>query len=314
MVRIDTLDLVYHRYMDNLVLGVLLGLLGLCLGSFAGATVWRLRARQLVEDKADGEKVDRGEYKSLLPLTKSTMTTDRSQCLHCGHTLAWYDLLPLISWVSTGGKCRYCHKPIGWFEPLIELGTALVFITSFLFWPLPLQTTLQAAQFTLWLVAVVMLVILFAYDLKWFLLPDKIMMPLIAIAGLIALTHIAMAGTATGMALVSLIAGVAILSGLYLVLWLLSKGTWIGFGDVKLGLALALILGDWGLAFLTLFAANFIGLMIVLPGLLLGKIARTAQIPFGPLLIAGGAVVMLFGGQIVQVYVSGLGLTNLFGA
>lgn len=298
--------------MDNLVLGVIFGLLGLCLGSFAGATVWRLRARQLVEDKADGEKVDGREYKSLLPLTKSSLTTDRSQCLHCGHTLAWYDLLPLVSWISTGGKCRYCHKLIGWFEPLIEIGMALAFVVSFILWPMPLQTTLQIAQFTLWLVALVMLVILFAYDLKWFLLPDRVMMPLIAVAGLIALTHIAMAGTDTGMALISLLGGVTILSGLYLGLWLVSKGMWIGFGDVKLGLALALILGDWMPAFLALFAANFIGLVIVLPGLLLGKISRTARIPFGPLLIVGGVVVMLFGGEIVGWYTSSLGLANLF--
>ena len=298
--------------MDSIVLGVILGSLGLCLGSFAGATVWRLRARQLVDDKADGEKVDKTEYKSLLPLTKSSVATDRSQCLHCGHTLAWYDLLPLVSWISTGGKCRYCHTPIGWFEPLIEIGMALAFVVSFLLWPMPLQTTLQIAQFTLWLVALVLLVILFAYDLKWFLLPDKIMMPLIGIAGLIALTHIAMAGTDTGMALMSILGGAAILSGLYLALWLISKGAWIGFGDVKLGLALALILGDWMLAFLALFAANFIGLVIVLPGLLLGKISRTARIPFGPLLIIGGVVVMLFGSEIVGWYTSGLGLVNLF--
>src|SRR3954468_7466811 len=95
--------------MEQLLICVTLMILGLCLGSFAGATVWRLRARQLVEDKAEGEKVDGKEYKKLLPLTQTTTATDRSRCLHCGHTLAWYDLLPLVSWVSTKGRCRYCH-------------------------------------------------------------------------------------------------------------------------------------------------------------------------------------------------------------
>ena len=101
------------------------------MGSYAGATVWRLRARQLVEDKADGEKVDSKEYKKLLPLTQSTLANDRSRCLHCGHTLAWYDLLPLASWISTKGKCRYCGKKIGNFEPLMEIGTAIVFVAAF---------------------------------------------------------------------------------------------------------------------------------------------------------------------------------------
>jgi prepilin signal peptidase PulO-like enzyme (type II secretory pathway) len=191
---------------------------------------------------------------------------------------------------------------------------ATLFVVSFIMWPMPLQTTLQIAQFTLWLVAVVMLVILFAYDLKWFLLPDRVMMPLIAVAGLIAITHIAMAGTDTGSALISMAGGITILSGLYLALWLISKGAWIGFGDVKLGLALALMLGDWMLAFLVLFIANFVGLVIVLPGLLLGKLSRTARIPFGPLLITGGVIVMLTGGLIAEWYISGLGLTSLFGA
>jgi len=54
--------------MEHILIGVILGFLGLCMGSYAGATVWRLRARQLVEDKADGEKVDSKEYKKLLPL------------------------------------------------------------------------------------------------------------------------------------------------------------------------------------------------------------------------------------------------------
>src|SRR6476661_6297359 len=101
--------------------------IGLVMGSFAGAQVWRLRARQLVEDSSNGESVDSHELKRLRPLTGRKTSEDRSQCLSCGHTLAWYDLVPLASWASTQGKCRYCKKPIGKFEPFIEIGTALIF-------------------------------------------------------------------------------------------------------------------------------------------------------------------------------------------
>lgn len=291
--------------MDILVVSILF-ILGLCAGSFAGATVWRLRANQLVEDKADGERVNKYEYDILLPLTKETITTDRSRCLHCGHTLAWYDLLPLVSWISTGGRCRYCHQFIGWFEPLMEVGAALLFVISFLFWPFPLSEWLQIGVFALWLIAAILLVILFAYDIKWFLLPNRIVFPLVSVSLLIALAQVGMSPDWT-LSLISVFGAVLILSGLYLLLWLVSKGEWIGFGDVKLGLALALLLADWKLAFLCLFMANLIGLIVVVPGMTMGKITRKTRVPFGPLLIVSAVITLLFGTRIIEWYLSSVG-------
>jgi leader peptidase (prepilin peptidase) / N-methyltransferase len=286
--------------MEQIVIVVLLTVLGLCMGSFAGATVWRLRARQLVEDKADGEKVDAKEYKTLQPLTKATFATDRSRCLHCSHELKWYDLLPLVSWLSTGGKCRYCHKKIGSFEPIIELGMAIFFIASYLLWP-EIATTLDIVRFGLWLISGVLLAILFAYDVKWFLLPNRIIFPLIGVSALVAVLRLFETDNIAA-ALLDLAAAVAILSGLYLMIWHFSKGKWIGFGDVKLGLALALLLGGWQLAFLTLFLANLIGCLVVIPGLLSGKLNRKTHVPFGPLLIIGAVLAMLVGQPILQWY------------
>ena len=85
---------------------VLVGFLGAILGSFAGAQIWRLRARQLMEDKKAGEKVDQKELKKLSPLIKK-ISKDRSRCLSCGHELKWYDLIPVVSWVAGLGRCRY---------------------------------------------------------------------------------------------------------------------------------------------------------------------------------------------------------------
>jgi prepilin signal peptidase PulO-like enzyme (type II secretory pathway) len=275
------------------------------MGSFAGAMVWRLRARQLAQDKAHGEKVDAKEYKQLLPLTKATATNDRSQCLHCGHTLKWYDLLPLVSWASTGGKCRYCKAKIGWLEPLIELGVAVFFVGSFVFWPEALNSTVSLTHFILWLVAGVLLAMLFAYDLKWYLLPNYVMYPLIVVSFGVAILGL-VSSTDLGAAVVSLLIAVVLLSGLYFLLWIVSKGQWIGFGDVKLGLALALLLGDWELAFIALFAANLIGCLVVIPGMLAKKITRKSRVPFGPLLIAGGVVAALGGTYIVNWYFTAL--------
>ena len=279
-----------------------LAFLGLLFGSFAGAQVWRLRARQLVEDKQAGEEVDAKEYKALLPLTKHSLSSDRSQCLACGHTLAWYDLLPLISWLSTQGKCRYCKHAIGVFEPLIEIGVASTFVISYLLWPLPVDSLIGSVSLVLWLIAVVLLAILFAYDSKWFLLPDKIVFTLIGVGVLMSLVKVAYA-TSSVAALMSIVGGVMILSGLYFLLWFASKGQWIGFGDVKLGLGLALLLADWRLALLALFLANLIGSLIVLPGMLLGKLSRKAHVPFGPLLIAGAAIALLVGERAIALYI-----------
>lgn len=289
--------------MDQLFICVALAVFGLALGSFAGATVWRLRAKQLVQDKAEGEEYDKKEYKALLPLTKSTTANDRSRCLHCGHILSWYDLLPLVSWTSTGGKCRYCHTRIGNFEPLIELGVAVFFVASYLLWPYSLETTLEIAHLALWLLGGVMLAILFAYDLKWFLLPNKIVFPLIAVGVMVSGIIVGTSPDAVS-AFINLAFAVLILSGLYFAIWVASRGKWIGFGDVKLGLALALLLADYKLAIVALFAANLIGCLIVIPGMIKGRLTRTTHVPFGPLLILGFAIAGLVGQQIIDTYMN----------
>lgn len=291
--------------MEHTVWAVILGVFGLLFGSFAGASVWRLRARQLVVDKKAGdEEVDEAELKRLKPLTKATFRTDRSRCLHCGHELAWYDLLPLASWLSTKGKCRYCRKPIGYFEPLIELAVAAFFVGSFLLWPQPLVTPFAVIQFGVWLAAGVGLAILYAYDQKWFLLPDSIMFTVIGLAAVYAGMSIWQAPDHVA-ALFSLAGAIVLLSGLYLLLYVASKGRWVGFGDIKLGLALALLLGRWELGFIALFAANAIGTLAVLPGLLNRTLSRTARVPFGPFLILG-MLVAFFAGPAIATWYGGL--------
>jgi prepilin signal peptidase PulO-like enzyme (type II secretory pathway) len=290
-------------FMEQIFVSVGLVLFGLIIGSFNGAMVWRLRARQLEEDKAAGERVSKKEYDRLKKLLQPSLAEDRSMCLHCHHQLAWYDLLPLVSWVSLRGKCRYCHHKIGRMEPLIELGTAAFFLVSYLAWPFDLTNGMILANFVLWLVIGNGLIILFAYDARWFLLPNRIVFPLIGLAAVSAVLHIIQAEP-VGPAIISLVASCLILSGLYYFLYKVSNGQWIGFGDIKLGLVLALVLADWPLAFLTLFLANVIGCLVVLPGLLTKKLKRTSHVPFGPMLIAAYFIVGLFGPAIITWYFS----------
>ena len=240
--------------MTILIAGALL-LLGVVLGSFAGAQVWRVRARQLRTDKQTGHPYDKHEWRQLRVLLQGTVRDDRSRCLQCGHVLAWYDLLPVVSWLSTGGRCRYCQQFIGWFELVMELVLGVGLALSYLVWPWALPAS--SLLFAVWVVVALVLMIL-----------------------------------------------AALLAGLYGGLYAISRGAWIGFGDVKLCVGLALLLGDWRLAFMTLFFSNMLGCIIVLPGLARGQLNTRSQVPFGPLLIIGCVISLLFGGHILRALVA----------
>jgi prepilin signal peptidase PulO-like enzyme (type II secretory pathway) len=288
---------------DRVVVSVILGVLGLVVGSFVGATMWRLRAWQLRTDTDSGEKVDSKDKRQVSKLQKKSLVSDRSVCLHCGHALRWYDLIPLLSWVLIGGKCRYCRKQIGLLEPFIEIGMATFFVASFLFWPSSLGAPLEVTRFVLWLVSGAALALLFAYDSKWFLLPNRIVFPLIGL-GLLNSLIVLYEHQFSINVIADIVYSCLILSGLYYLIYLVSQRQWVGFGDVKLGLALALLLANWQLAILALFLANIIGTLIVLPMILGGRIRRQAHIPFGPLLISGWFLAGLFGPYIVKWYMS----------
>lgn len=294
-------------HMVNFFFLATVGLIGLIAGSFAGAQVWRLRARQLREDKKQGYEVDKQELKQLIPLVKNSFRKDRSQCLSCNHELKVRDLIPVLSWVSTRGRCRYCKHRIGVFEPLIEIGTAGLFMLLYVQFS-QFGIGLGEWEIILWLIAATALVILFVYDLKWYLLPDRIVFPLIGLSILIAGTKIATSPDLF-VALYDTLASVGVLSGLYFLLYVYSRykngedRTWVGFGDVKLNLALGLFLGSWQLAFLTVFLANLIGVLVILPALLTKKLTMKTQIPFGPLLILGFFISLLYGNLIIDWYV-----------
>lgn len=285
------------------VIYIALGLFGAAFGSFAGAMMWRLRARQLKEDKAAGEEIDKKEYKRLKPLIEQGFLKGRSVCLDTGKVLPWYDLIPIVSWVMLRGRSRFSGKPIGKFELIIEIVMAVFFVASFLFWPHEFATWQSIALFISWLISGVGLAILFAYDVKWFLLPDRIVYPLIILGCIMVILRVSEA-PAVLPALLDTLYAVLVLGGLYAVLHVVSKGRWVGFGDVKLGIFLGLSLSSWPLALLCLFLANFIGCLYVVPALLMGKMTRTSRVPFGPFLILGFIVTGLFGHVLIDWYLA----------
>lgn len=286
-------------HMEQLMVAIALAMLGAVMGSFAGAQVWRLRARQLVYDKTHGQPVDAAEYRRLKPLAHGRVWGDRSRDLDTGRVLPWYDLIPIVSWLWLRGRSRYTGRFIGWMELLIEVGVTAFFGLSYWLWPGDLTTLPELIKLVAWLAAGVGLAIVFVYDLKWSLVPS---LPIYAagVCGVVFATITALQIPDTAQAALSLATGVIILAGLYYILHVVSRGRWIGFGDIEIGVVLALLLGQWQLAFIALFAANAIGSAIVLPGIISGRLHRTSRVPFGPLMIAGFLVAVVIGQPLAE--------------
>lgn len=263
---------------------IALVVIGLCMGSFVNALVWRLHEQ------------DSGSKNKDL-----SVATGRSMCPDCRHGLAAKDLVPVLSWLALRGKCRYCNRPISAQYPLVELVTAGAFVASYIWWPVAFDTSQQTVIFVLWLILLTGLVALAVYDLRWLMLPNRLIYPLAGIAGVQTLI-IAAAASDPPTALLNVVLAVVIGGGLFYVLFQASKGKWIGGGDVKLGWLLGLIVATPGRAVLFIFLGSVLGSLVSLPLLTSGRLKRTSVIPFGPFLITGAIITVLFGAAMLHWY------------
>lgn len=283
-----------------MVIAILI-ILGLCLGSFVNALVWRVYKQMELEDAVPIKK-SAAARKQKLSHNDLSITKGRSMCSHCHHPLAVKDLVPVISYLSLKGKCRYCARPIQ-DSPLAELMTPLLFVVSYLAWPYQFEGK-GLPLFIFWLVFLVAFVALALYDLRWYLLPNRIVFPLVGLAT----TQTIVVATLYGggiRTIIGALAGVAVGSGIFYILYKVSDGTWIGGGDVKLGIVLGLLAGGAVMSFLIIFIASLIGTLVALPLLATGRAGRSSHLPFGPFLLAGCIVVVLFGQRLLDWY-SGL--------
>jgi prepilin signal peptidase PulO-like enzyme (type II secretory pathway) len=275
---------------------LILALLGLCFGSFVNALVWRINEQSLFVKK--GKK--QPKKGSIIKSADLSVLKGRSMCPECHHTLAAKDLIPVLSWLELRGKCRYCQKPISWQYPLVESATALLFVLSYLWWPYSFNT-MGTVNFVAWCALLTGFMALVVYDLRWMMLPNRITYPLIALSAVVATLNItAFHGGLNGLkdTLISL----TIASGFFYLLFQMSKGKWIGGGDVKFGLIAGFIISVPFQAFLVLFFASLIGTVIILPGMIMKKITAKSHIPFGPFLIVATIIVKLFGASIISWY------------
>lgn len=217
-----------------------------------------------------------------------------SFCPACKHELAWSDLIPILSFFLLSKKCRYCKKPISWQYPVIEIATGIMFVIT----THNLQPTTYSPQFLLnlfyWLFVVSCLLVIFVYDLKHFIIPDKVLFPAIAISIIFNFQFSIFQS--------SILSAFAA-SGFFLAIFLVSKGLWIGFGDVKLAILLGLFLG-WPKIILALFLSFFIGGIIGVGLVFNKKRGIKSEIPFAPFLITGTFISLFFGERIISWYLS----------
>lgn len=218
-----------------------------------------------------------------LPLHENIATTG-SHCMSCGHRLRWYDLIPLFSWLQLRGKCRYCKAGISVQYPLIEavngIGYVLIFMVHCI--------CVDSIWLCLFLSA---LIVVSVIDWRTYEIPIGVNITILVLGiGRTAMdyTHI-----------VEHLIGLVCVSGILLLLNLLTNGRAMGGGDVKLMAAAGLLLG-WKQIVLGFLLGCIIGSVIHL--CLMKFAGRGRQLAFGPYLSAGMIIAMLWGDAMIQWY------------
>ena len=213
----------------------------------------------------------------------------RSFCPHCKHILSWQDLIPVLSFLILRGKCRYCQKKISWQYPLVELATGLLFVL--IFWHLGFGFDLA---FGFWILISCFLIIIFVYDLKHFIIPDKIIYPAIGVVFIYNVLRDPTSLMRSGLAAI-------LAAGFFLSIVLVSRGRWMGLGDVKLAFLMGLFLSFPNIL-IALFFAFLIGAIIGVGLILAKRKTLRSEVPFGPFLVTGTFFALFWGERIAQWY------------
>ncbi|MEX2572262.1 MAG: prepilin peptidase [Gemmatimonadota bacterium] len=249
--------------MPDALIWIYAGVLGALIGSFLNVCITRW---------PEGESV----------------VSPRSRCPGCGSQIAWYDNIPIFSWLVLRARCRSCRTPISPIYPAVEAVTALVWVAAAVRYGLSWQALSVAIFFTL-------LLGIAATDARTYLIPDEFTLGGLAIGLLLALTP-------GGLSILHALGGAALGFGLlYLTSvlgeWWLQKPA-MGGGDIKMMGMVGAFLGPVG-AVLTIFLGALVGTLIFLPISL-----RTKKlVPFGIFLAVGAAVTEVWGDAIVSWYV-----------
>jgi len=226
-----------------------------------------------------------------LPENKNVIT-GRSSCPNCKNKIPWYDNIPLLSFILLMGKCRLCKKPIDLQYFIVELISAISFVSIYYFFGLTLAALLL-------LILSIFFIIIFFIDLKHFIIPNELTFPLMII-GFIKSFDPNLNQTIFPNYINSLIGGVF---G-YLIIWLIiffykkvRKKEGMGLGDAKLMSVIGFWFGWVSIPF-TIFISSAVALILVVPSLINKSRKMSSEIPFGPYIIIGCIFYVSFSNQI----------------
>ncbi|MDD5527501.1 MAG: prepilin peptidase [Patescibacteria group bacterium] len=259
-------------------------LFGAIIGSFTNCFVWRLHENETL--------------------------WDRSYCPKCRKLIAWFDNIPVLSFLFLRGRGRCCGKKISWQYPLVEFSTACLFALSFyllaknLLGEASLSDNLYLIadnKFILslikdWLI-IFALTTIFIYDLRWYLIPDKVALPA---ALLIFLLNIFLGYNWLTLLICAIIGG-----GFFLLQFLVSQGKWVGGGDIRLGILLGFATGRYDELILAILLTYFIGSIIGVGLVIFGKKDWSSKVPLG-VFLAPALLITLFWGQRIIGWYTGM--------
>ncbi len=256
----------------ELVLLTFIFVLGACIGSFVNAVVWRLR-------------------------TGEDFVASRSYCVKCRHILAPLDLIPILSYLGLRGRCRYCEARFSIQYLLAEIAVGTMFVLAALsiaphdlmaYW-----SGQDLARLVFYWIMIAGLTLVFIYDLRYMLILRRVTVPFTVIAVL--------GNLLLGADPLSLVIGAVVGFGFFWLQMVLSKGRWIGGGDLHLGLLMGVLLG-WPLVGIALWLAYVVGAVIAVLIMARGKAGWKTQIPFGTFLSVAAIFTMLFGERLLNWY------------
>ncbi len=238
-------------------------LIGLSIGSFLNVVIFRLGK-------------------------KGGILTGRSECPKCLKRLKWYDLFPVLSYILLRGKCRSCKNKISLVYPLTELLTAFCLSLFYAVY----KPTFGVVDFYYMLIIISFVALIF-FDYLYFLIPDKIILPLIVISILFNYFF-------RRPEFMVLLLSALMLGGIFAIIHIASNGKWVGFGDAKLLFLIGLVLG-YPLGFLSLILSVWVAALVGIGLMLFGWANRKTPLPFGSFLAGVAILIIIFQNEIQKI-------------
>lgn len=244
----------------------------------------------------------------------------RSICFNCGKTLKWYELIPIVSFIFLRGKCSKCGTKLSWSYPLVEFIMGLVFVgialRQYYLWPIysmyPHGLLYSVLFFIYYAIVFSLLMIIVLYDIRHKIIPNKFVYIFIILAFTKLVLFILFKGLPLSILDMFDIGASFALFIPFVLLWLVSDGRWIGFGDAKLVLGIGALLGFIS-GISTVILAFWIGaiwsIYLIIHSKYISRrfnIGLKSEVPFAPFLVVAAAIVFF-------THMDVLGLGNFFG-